>query len=63
MRSTGRVSPVTGFVDNINIFMRLLRKILNLFILILDAGLKVTKSRLEQLGQIHDLNIGIPTPR
>ena len=52
MHSTGRVSPVTGFVDNITIFMRLLRKILNLFTLVLDTGLEVTESSLEQLGHV-----------
>ena len=58
MRSTVRVSPVTG--------LRLLRKILNLFILMLDTGLKVTESRLEQLAHVHDMIMnmitGIPTP-
>lgn len=66
MHSTGRVSPVTGFVENINICMHLLRKILNLFTLMLDTGLEVIESRLEQLGHVQNMIMnlitGIPTP-
>ena len=62
MHSTGRVSPVTGFVENINICMRLLPKIFNLFTLMLDTGLEVTESRLEQLGHVQNMIMNMITP-